>query len=658
MQVGHTPLISMKNGFNMKKKSDSPSITLLSNQLANQLFSTDKSPKHYRYYPRLFASYFSKTEVNSVEKLCDAGYLYYRFILLIDKIIDDKDFSHIKTSIVLQEETIKILTTLFGEESDFWKLWQSLRLEYFKSVEVEKKLNKEQSASFEVYADLAEMKSAFGKVAIDCIWLLSNQKQKEVYLDLLESHRHFSIGFQLCDDIKDFKEDIIKGQFNWGVYLLANKGNVKEYSQDAALNKLFYIKGVAQEVFKQAIDHFQKALDIIEKINLDSEWRDVIIESKKNAIRDLDIVNHYIESLKKRVQSEKQLVNTRFFNYKSITNPSIKNGLDYIQSQFKENYTDLKHRMYLAKLDGFDNTDQVHESDTFPRALLNDCLLSIANRYNIDITTFLINECDYLIEQRNRDEIGGWGYFPTVKEIAADIDDLAQVMQLFTQLNREDLIVQFCFKPIEIALTERALTDGGIETWIIPKNNQTEIQQKQELFNQIRWGKGPDIEVVANFIYALHLTGNQTYQTQISKSLNYIISNQKPDGCWDSVWYYGDYYGTYVCLRLLTQFGDRFSAPIMKSIKCISKNQNEDGGFGLSNQHESDPLSTSLAVLAYSSYSRKKDSIISSAIDYLLSCQLHDGSWPAIDFIKPKLLEPYGSKTLTTGFVLKAMTQY
>jgi len=154
------------------------------------------------------------------------------------------------------------------------------------------------------------------------------------------------------------------------------------------------------------------------------------------------------------------------------------------------------------------------------------------------------------------------------------------------------------------------------------------------------------------------LTDSNAYQTQISKSLTYIITHQKPEGCWESVWYYGDYYGTYVCLRLLALFDDKFSSTILKAIKFIRKNQNADGGFGLSNQHESDSLSTALAVLAYSSYIPKKDSIMSRAIDYLLTCQLQDGSWSAINFIKPKLLAPYSSKTLTTGFVLKALIQY
>ncbi|PSD43841.1 hypothetical protein C7E23_12335 [Elizabethkingia anophelis] len=48
-------------------------------------------------------------------------------------------------------------------------------------------------------------------------------------------------------------------------------------------------------------------------------------------------------------------------------------------------------------------------------------------------------------------------------------------------------------------------TEGGIETWIIPNYNLSELQKKQDYFNRSKWGKGPDVEVVANFAYALQL---------------------------------------------------------------------------------------------------------------------------------------------------------
>ena len=44
-----------------------------------------------------------------------------------------------------------------------------------------------------------------------------------------------------------------------------------------------------------------------------------------------------------------------------------------------------------------------------------------------------------------------------------------------------------------------------------------------------------------------------------------------------------------------------------------------------------------------------------NAKEFLLANQMEDGGWIAEHFIKPKLQEPYGSRTLTTAYVLKAL---
>ncbi len=251
-----------------------------------------------------------------------------------------------------------------------------------------------------------------------------------------------------------------------------------------------------------------------------------------------------------------------FFDYSHVKSISIKKGLDFIKFDFSQNYLDLKHIMYLGNLEGFDNKFQIHISDTFQRALLNDCLLSVSKNNKIDISLFIESECQYLIDQRNNDKVGGWSYFPTVHELAADIDDMGQIMQLFTNCNKKELIDKYCKKGILFALNDRMLSDGGIETWIIPK-------KKQEYFNETKWGKGPDVEVVANFIYALNIYEKTKYKETIDKAIVYVLKQQNDKGFWESRWYYGNYYGTYVCLKLLNEFEDKYSNHIQKALDYL-----------------------------------------------------------------------------------------
>ncbi len=618
------------------------------------LIRNDKSPKFYHYYPRLFKVYFRNIDDKTLKVLSDAGYLYYQSILKIDSIVDDKDMSCFSQTLILQEEAIKRLTSVFGLNSVFWEYWERRKKEYFDAVTIEKKLDYSNIALSD-YEDLADKKSAFGKIAIDCLHILSNNEDILVYQTLLKSHKFFSVGFQLYDDVKDFREDIEKGQFNWAVYELKKKIDF-ENIDIRKLNKLLFISNVGQEILGKSIKYFKKSVNLLQNLDRDSEWLNTVKEVLQTIVGYLDVTCGYIKTIEKKIEIKNNILDIQFFEYKSIKNNIIRRGLDFIKSDFEKNYVDLKHIMYLSMVDGFENNNEVHVSDTFQRALLSDCLISVSKKYNLDISAFLVRESDYFISIRNIDDIGAWSYFYTVKEIAADIDDLGQIMQLFINSGNVEYVEQYCKKAIDTVLFERADASGGIETWIIPHKDITNLQKKQEYFNKTKWGKGPDLEVVANFVYALFLYNKNLYKTQIDKSLKYIIGQQQKSGFWQSRWYYGCYYGTYVCLRLLKKV-NKYSEQIQFAIKSIIKNQNRDGGFSLSKDGESDPLTTSFALLSLKLFLPVDNVAVLKATRYLEESQITDGSWSAVNFIKPKINEPYKSKTLTTAFVLKAFCE-
>ena len=149
----------------------------------------------------------------------------------------------------------------------------------------------------------------------------------------------------------------------------------------------------------------------------------------------------------------------------------------------------------------------------------------------------------------------------------------------------------------------------------------------------------------------------QYYNPHIRNASQYLISKQNKEGYWESRWYYGAYYGTYVCMRILLVLNEY--ASVSRALKYIIATQNTDGGFSEGTQ--SDPLSTALAVLCIKLCERIENehdlaTVLKKASSYLLNRQKMDGSWDAIDFIRPKVYEPYKSKTLTTAYVLKALS--
>ncbi|AZQ59887.1 prenyltransferase [Maribacter sp. MJ134] len=623
----------------------------------NSLVKEDSSPVFYQNYPRLFAKYFTDINPEVINQLSKAGYFYYHSTLLTDSLIDDKEFANFPMITLLQEETIKMLTSVYGKDSDFWKYWNQRRQEYFTAVKIEKKLDYDSNISLTEYEDLADKKAAFGKVAIDCLYLLSNKADDELYRLLLKSHYYFSVGFQLYDDVKDFKEDFEKGQFNWALYQQRNENYHDKYKGDIrTLNKLLFINGMGPKIMTQSISYFKKAIKIIEDLKGDSEWKEVIFEMKQTIESYLDITVGYIKTIERRIEIKDNKYGLyNFFNYDNVQNKMVKNALHYLKDCYLKNYSDLKHIMYLSNQEGFENYDQVHVSDVFQRAMLNDCLMDVCKEYKVNVADFFDFECDYLIGQRNPDAIGAWSYFPKVKEIAADIDDLGQIMQLFIKSGNRKHIANYCQNAIDLTLSDRVTESGGIETWIVPKQNRNVLQEKQENFNSTKWGKGPDVEVVANFVYALSIYDSTQYESTIKNAISFILENQNHLGFWESRWYYGNFYGTYVCLRLLNEYDEQHSIYIQKGLEYILEEQNLDGGFSMLDSGKSDALTTAFALLSLKLFFSKDHKSVVRAIDYLKTNQHPSGYWEAINFIKPKAQEPYKSKTITTAFVIKAL---
>ncbi len=619
--------------------------------------SIGKSPEFYEYYPELFSSFYKNVDSKTVKELSLAGYLYYQSVLSADSVIDNNDNSKIFHVLSYQEEAIKRLTYLFGKDSQFWDYWNARKKEYQQAVILEKKFSKKDSVSFNQYKDLADYKSTFGKVAIDSMHFLSDSENNELYQALLKSHYYFSAGFQLYDDVKDFYEDIQKGQFNWAVYQLYSSLNENEKKlPPQILSKLLFIRGIGQKILQLSIQQFRKAKEIVKEYRINSLWEKTIQEMEDTISGYLDETHGYLLILEKTIELENTPENKNtFFSYSHIKEETIRKGLSFIEKDYRKNYAELQHIMYLSRKQGFSVSSPIQASDVFQRALLNDCLFHIAEKHKLDISGYLEKEVEYLVGKRRKDIVGAWSYYPEIKEIASDIDDLGQIIQLFIHSGRTDLIKKYCKKPIDIVLQNRVKPNGGIETWIIPKDKQTKIQQKQELYNQTKWGTGPDVEVVANFIYALTLLRDSQNDNYISHALNYMVKEQQEKGCWIARWYYGNYYGTYVALRLLSHYQNDFTKSIKSALSFIIQNQNKDGGWG--KDTDSDALNTALALLSLKLFNKKEHSrAIIAGERYLIHFQNASGEWDSTDFIKPKASQPYKSTVLTTAFVLKVLS--
>lgn len=99
----------------------------------------NSNPTYYQNYPSLFSNAFLITK-EQLDLLDISGYLYYQATIFTDSLIDEKDISKFPVISICQEESIKILTSIYGLNNEFWTLWNKRRNEYIEAIGFEKAL--------------------------------------------------------------------------------------------------------------------------------------------------------------------------------------------------------------------------------------------------------------------------------------------------------------------------------------------------------------------------------------------------------------------------------------------------------------------------------------------------------------------------------------
>lgn len=612
----------------------------------------------YLYYPFLFKNAFSQINNEKLILLSISGYLYFLHLTILDEIFDAKAnnlIENIEVASFCQEESVKILSQLFGRESKFWNYWYKRKNSFYKAVIKEKRMHCKTEKD---YLYLSRTKSELGKCAIDALYVLNDCSNTDEYKNLLVSHDYFSEASQIVDDIQDMINDYVNSQNNW--ILEITKKSLK--NKDIAINNIslkreLYSAGIALKYYKKADNLFGKSLNFGKLSNAIS-WCKMIENQKIKNENRIDTLFGFNEIVKLKLQ----LKNNNLKNDKkqfpeiNIADNQIKNSLLFLLNEHYEGYIDLKHFMYLSNSEGFNNNKSIHIGETFQLSIVTDILLDLQKVLKINIDNIINDNINTILKNRLKHGVKAWSYFQNVAEVAPDIDDLGQVLQVLYKSNNIDYIETECLPLINFVVENCTQKDGGILTWLIPTKNQNSIQKNQKKFNLEKWGEGPDVEAVANFIYSLQLLNIKNYDNLVGNSISYIIKNQTKQGYWESRWYFGKYYGTYVSVRcLLEDKGKKYLDSIILASKFIIETQNKDGGWGLYN-NTSDPLNTAFCILTLKIIDEKKfKTTINKAKKFLNNTKKENNSWEAVNFIKPRINDAYRSSTITTAYVLRAL---
>ncbi|WP_299222386.1 prenyltransferase/squalene oxidase repeat-containing protein [uncultured Aquimarina sp.] len=344
------------------------------------------------------------------------------------------------------------------------------------------------------------------------------------------------------------------------------------------------------------------------------------------------------------------------------------NGVNHLIKEYYEGYVNTKHVMPFSP-EVFQVTEEFQEGDIFQRALILDTFIDANAILDNQLENIITSEATYLIESRRKEGVGGWAYFPKLRELPPDVDDLAQVMQVLCRSGYKKETVPLFDEPLKVLFRDQANIDNGWESWIIPKENQSLEEQLQTIWVNKAWGKGSDIDVVANVLYALNIYDENRFSKEIKQGLSFLY-NSHEQYSWKSTWYYGKNYGTYMSIRAIcANNGDK--KIIRNAVDFLINSRKADGGWALENEMSSS-LQTALALLGiqiankYLGINIDPNWLEKSRV--FLQEKYNDTSgWESSPFIRMPMGRPsgyihtiltYESATITNNFVTKACQKF
>lgn len=650
----------MDSIFSAHKNNFSKSI------LSNNFSEIKKSV--YLVFPFYFANNFKNIKETDVYALSLCGNLYHTYLMMIDNFIDNKlDNVSIIPLQKLHETAILKIVDLFPPKSLFWVYFHLYRERYALGMKKEyEKTNKDNSSySYTELEEITKAKCAFTKCSTAGLLILSGMESKND--PFIKTQDEYHIGLQILDDIQDWREDY---RNNNKSYLLHQVFSDMEFikklncveDKENTLGKYIYFSEITATSLENALYHFQESKKSC--LDFDVPYWTSFLENYISYCEHL-ILNHTKnkKTIRSHIHQEDERIFITDLNKSSACIYALNKGISYLLLERENDYLEANHDMQMPSSEIYnpDPRNTLVSGNIFQRTIIVETFLDINLVFNNSIDNNIIQEdINRIIAFRMSQVRGGWSYFPGYQFLPPDTDDLAQVIQILAR-SKFPKINEQVDDPINLVLSFNKNQDGTFKTWILDPSDYSDFQQKLRTATKNYWGDyaGRDIEVSANLLYSLYLYNQLNYKSVISKGVQAITSAQTKEGYWDSIWYWGPFYGTYVATRFLVETNNIFDN-LKKTKIFITTHQNDDGGWGLK---WSDPLNTALALLILKYLNKfEKDinpEVFNRGSSYLLKEQLKTGSWRKVPYIRMRNGEKditYMSETITTVFVLRALT--
>jgi squalene-hopene/tetraprenyl-beta-curcumene cyclase len=560
----------------------------------------------YLAFPYLFKKAFHERNETFAQQLCISGFLYFKYLLSLDDLIDNDSVDEKKEpaslallrSHIYHEESLKILAHYFGSNKSFWKYWSQRNNEFLKSVLLDKEYNP--LMSFEQYKLLCTTKCSFSKVAVDALFCRHGQKT-DVYNDLIQSIDNFSVARCIQDDLEDFKKDFLHKKNNIGHILLAQwlRSNGKEFQGQSVelLEKYLYTSETAEKMLLLAKEYYQKAIDNV------APYGDCLSEYVKT----LELLRNNVNYFKVNIQAYRIDKYVKRFNKEShFTQKPLQSAIDL-------------SRQYIANLQHGDGS---WFEISNKQGLSNVWATGFIGSFLPQEDACLLKAQSFLLANRQG---ALWGYNT---DWVYDFDSTTCVLMSLSKLkNPVSPFVKEWFKG--------QTKSGGFSTYYHEGNSLFSNLglKKKDVKGWV--GSHPCVSALA-YYFVNSLPDHSEFHSQRNALKDYMLANQNRSGIWSPYWWTSYLYPTCFAIQGLMMEHDDFSPRIEKAINHILANQNADGSYSCEVLKKPSAFYTALVLdtICFNERLYKTHSDSASKMQqWLLANQYSNGRFEGTDFL-------------------------
>ena len=272
----------------MRAITDFVRATSLPEALKEELAGSVIMQQHalYVHLPTWLAPLFGNVSAAQVEELSVSSYFYFRFLLVIDHVLDAPAPAapqlatvRLLTYCEFFERSVRGLSALFPAGDPFWTQLDACKMEYAGSNQHEKQLNAQRgSFSLEAFEALAAGKSAVCNAIVYALSSLGGTT--DPVKALLDCLHHTHVALQCMDDVEDFRTDWEQSQYTYAhaqveAYLMA-EGLDPQALTPGQVHPYLYISGTADALYALGQEHFKRAIGLAKELGL-KELTDLLV---------------------------------------------------------------------------------------------------------------------------------------------------------------------------------------------------------------------------------------------------------------------------------------------------------------------------------------------------------------------------------------------